>query len=432
MGLTISKKLLFGRLLAKSGDQAWDFALPLVLLFLFPGELRIAATYYFIIRLLHTFLLPKVASYIDQWDRWRAIRFGIILQLIGVLLGAVSIFFVAQINRDAISLIDPKILLISGLFTLGGLLSSLGSAFMDIAVANDLVPSSIPESEMSAFNSRFRQVDLFTEVTAPFLAGFVLLIDRENLTGFYILAIWNLISFFPELGLLNSIFKDRPDLKEKTIQVGSQLKVSIFKKFSQGWSVFFREKIALVSLAYAFLWLSVLSPHGVLLAAFLKDGWQLPEWGIGIFRGAGALFGLAATVLFPRVIQKYGLEKGSQKFIFFQSGTLILGLIAFMLSESLWAQIAFLGLILFSRVGLYGFSLGEMQIRQLEIKPEVRGQVNGFASALTGFATLILYGLGALLPETSDLRILVAGSVGFVCLAAVIYHIWFNKYSHRA
>ena len=39
-------RLLLGRLLTKSDDQAWDFTVPLVLLQLFPEELRVAALYF--------------------------------------------------------------------------------------------------------------------------------------------------------------------------------------------------------------------------------------------------------------------------------------------------------------------------------------------------------------------------------------------------
>lgn len=425
--LSLSHRLLFGRFLTRMGDQGWDFALPLVLLFLFPDQLRIAATYYFIVRLLHAVLLPRIAAYIDQWDRARAAKFGVYMQLIGVLVGSLSIYLFAHMNRAQFSWTQSSSLLLAISFVLGGALSSLGSAFMDIAVANDLVPSSIPAGEMAAFNSRLRQIDLATEVGAPFIAGFILLVGRGQLLGFYILAVWNLLSFFPELGLLNSIFRERPDLKNKTVAVTPQLKATLVQKLTRGWGAFFSEPVSLVCLAYAFLWLSVLSPHGVLLTAFLKDGWGFPEWGIGIFRGAGALFGLLATVLFPIVVKKYGLRAGSRKFIHFQSLTLLVALALFFSSEALWAQLGFLALVLFSRIGLYGFSLGEMQIRQLEIRPEVRGQVNGFASALTGVATLFLYGFGALLPKTEDFKILIVASVFFVGVATLVYNFWYFK-----
>lgn len=425
MTLSLSKKLMLGRLLTRSGDQAWDFSVPLVLLKIFPDQLRIAALYYLIAKLINVLSLPKIASLIDRLDRKKTARLGIFLQLIGVLIGAGSISVLSIFNWSEANWGSGLPIFAFGILIVGGFLASVGSSFMDIAISSDLVPSSLQPQELASFNSRLQQIDLFTEVASPVVAGFMLLITSPSpLMGFYLVALWNVISFFPELGILQSIFKERPDLVSKKITTANENKESIFRQLTNGWSAFFKEPIAPVALAYAFLWLSVLSPHGVLLAGFLKDAWKLPEWAIGSFRGAGAFFGLASTVVFPFAVKKLGLIKSTQRLIQFQSGMLILGLLCFYSSEYLWGQIGFLIFILLSRIGLYGFSLGEMQIRQTGINPAVRGQVNGFASALTGIATLFLYGAGALLPKTSDFRILVVGSVVCVCLGAFTYGRW--------
>jgi solute carrier family 40 (iron-regulated transporter), member 1 len=428
MILSLPKKLMLGRLLTRSGDQAWDFAVPLVLLKIFPDQLRIAALYYLLAKLLNVLLLPKLASLIDRLNRKTTARLGIILQLVGVLIGAGSIAVLATFNSTETNWGTLFSLVTFSSLVVGGFLASMGSSFMDIAISSDLVPSSLQPQELATFNSRMQQIDLFTEVASPVIAGFLLLVDSPTaLAGFYFVALWNIISFFPELGILQSIFRERPDLIEKKNVTSIESKQSLLQKLTGGWRAFFKEPIAPVALAYAFLWLSVLSPHGVLLAGFLKDSWKLPEWAIGSFRGAGAFFGLAATVVFPLIVKKLGLKKSTQSLIWFQSFMLLLGLLCFFSSENLWGRIGFLIFILFSRIGLYGFSLGEMQIRQTGINPEVRGQVNGFASALTGVATLFLYGAGALLPKTSDFRILVVGSVIFVCVGAFTYSRWLRR-----
>ncbi|MBC7370706.1 MAG: ABC transporter substrate-binding protein [Bdellovibrionaceae bacterium] len=419
--LDLKSKLLLGRLLTRSGDQAWDFAVPLVLLKLFPDQLRIAAFYYFLVRLAGVLILPKLASQIDRMNRFSAAKLGIFLQLVGVILGAASIagfYFVIHGELAA----PLAILFISLVF--GGILANLGSTFMDIAIANDLVPSGLAEAELTSFNSRLRQVDLLTEVGAPVIAGLLLLVDQPNLlAGFILIALWNVVSFFPELVLLKSVFNERPDLITKKVQTSEQAKTALWSKLTHGWRAFFREPIALAALAYSILWLSVLSPHGVLLTAYLKDGWQLPEWAIGAFRGGGAFFGLIATAIFPWAIRRWGLLNGTRNFIIYQTATVLIAL-AFFFSGGIAGQVGFLVFILLSRVGLYGFSLGETQIRQVGISPETRGEVNGFASALTGIATLVLYGAGALLPSTQDFQFLVIGSALFVALACAVYLVW--------
>lgn len=424
--LSLQSRILLGRLLTRSGDQAWDFAIPIVLLKLFPDQLRIVALYFFLAKLLNVFLIPKMASLIDRIDRLMAARIGMLLQLVGVIIGIGAIFSLTLLNKTAWYWSATLPLIIFTFLILGGVLSGLGSAFMDIAIANDLVPSSLEADELSKFNSRMRQTDLFTEVTAPVVAGFILLIDQPPLLGFYLIALWNVLSFIPELGLIQSILKDRPDLLHKIPTVTDQTRKSLLLKLTDGWRSFLREPVALVVIAYSFLWLSVLSPHGVLLSGFLKDGWRLPEWVIGTFRGAGAFFGLIATVIFPWVENKWGLLRGTKSFIIYQTIMLVIAL-GFFFADGMLGQAGFLIFILFSRVGLYGFSLGEMQIRQVGIAPSVRGEVNGFANALTGIATLGLYAAGALLPTTDDFRLLIVGSVVMVGLGCITYLVWLRK-----
>ncbi|MBX2994880.1 MAG: ABC transporter substrate-binding protein [Bdellovibrionaceae bacterium] len=429
--MTLTSRLLWGRFLTRSGDQAWDFAVPLTFLAILPGELRIAALYYFLVRLALVFFLPRLTRLIDEMDRYRVTKLGIFLQLAGVLIGFGAVL--------GLSLFGARELLLGGIpayasfvvMVFGGVLASLGSSFMDIAIANDLVPSSLNADQLGAFNSHLRQVDLATEVGAPILAGLLLLVGDANsaLIGFSLIALWNTVSFIPEYLLLRSIYHDRPDLLSKPPKIEESAKLNAFQKFALGWKQFAKEPVAMVVTAYSFLWLSVLSPHGVLLTAYLKDAWKLPEWEIGIFRGAGAIFGLAATVAFPVVIKKYGLVLGSGRFLFSQTAMVIAALL-FFLMDSRVGQIGFLLFVLLSRIGLYGFSMGEMQIRQLGIPPRVRGEVNGFAGSLTAIATLVLFGMGSALSETSDFKYLVLISVASVVAAFIIYGIWTRQENH--
>lgn len=412
-----SFKILLGRFLTRSGDQAWDFAVPLTLLKVFPDQIRIAAGYYLAVKLLHVLLMPRLASVIDRKSRIHVAYLGTILQLLGVVVGAVSLF---NINTGSDHLYFIFIIL-----GLAGLAGSMGSTLMNISVGNDLVPAAIHPSMITKFNSRMRQLDLFTEVSSPVLAGLLLIITHPSvpLFGFLLVALWNVVSFIPEMLILKSIFKSSPELLKEKTQTSATSKLSMLAKLKNGWTSFFRQPVAPAVGAYALLWLSVLSPHGVLLTGYLKDAWHLPEIVVGAFRGLGALFGLLSTILFPMIVAKFGLIKGSRSFILFQTAMVVFALIFFWIPTQI-GQYGFLMFILFSRVGLYGFSLGEMQIRQLGIAPHERGEVNGFADALTGVATLALFAFGTLLPSTSQFSILVAGSVGFVILGAVIFSSW--------
>lgn len=421
---SLSNRLLLGRFLTRSGDQAWDFAVPIVLLHLMPGQLRIAALYFLILRIATVLLLPRLSMLIDRIDRQSTAKIGMVLQLVGVLAGFFSVLYLPVEGHDHFSslLFIAMFLMLS----MSGVVAQLGSSFMDIAIANDLVPSAIAPDHLAGFNSRLRQVDLATEVASPIAAGILLLLTTAEypLLGFGFIALWNVVSFLPEYGILASIFKLNPHLRKKPV-VLSPGTTSIFARLRNGWLTFFREPVAPVMIAYALLWLSVLSPHGVLLTAYLKDGWNTPEWMIGIFRGMGAVFGLAATILFPVLLKRMSVERTSLIFLSLQTVAVVVSLGFFLIAGPI-GEIGFLICILLSRIGLYGFSLGEMQIRQVEIAPHSRGQVNGFASALTALATIGLYGAGVALPSTEDFRLLVIFSVTFVALALAVYAFWFR------
>jgi iron-regulated transporter 1 len=263
--MTLKARLLLGRFLTRSGDQAWDFAVPIVLLKLFPGQLRVAALYFLVAKLLNVIVLPKLAALIDKLDRLTAARIGILLQFIGVVIGATAVYALSTTVGDGFDWANLKVETAFAALVFGGLISSLGSAFMDIAIANDLVPSSVAPDELPQFNSRLRQLDLFTEVSSPVVAGLLLAISQPPLLGFFLVAIWNLASFLPELLLIQSVLRDQPTLKQKSIVIAERTKRSMLQNLTGGWRAFFREPVALVALAYSFLWLSALSPHGVLL-----------------------------------------------------------------------------------------------------------------------------------------------------------------------
>lgn len=421
------RSLLLSRLLTRSGDQAWDFAIPISLLILFPDQLQLAAIYYFLVRLGHVLLTPIAATLIDHHERPLIAKWGILSQAIAVVveLGTMWMLMVAAKGHFQWT---SETSAWFAVMTFAGLSSSMGATIMNIAVANDIVPAAVSKDRLAIFNSHLRQVDLLTEVLSPIVAGLLLLLSSKEtpLLGLFAIVIWNVLSFVPEYGILMSVFKDRPELVKK-VSIPVQATESIFLKLADGWRSFFKEPVAPVVACYALLWLSVLSPHGVLLTAFLKGGWNMPELTIGVFRGLGALFGISATFLFPRILKDGNLLQTSRNFLLFQALMVALALICFFQGDRV-GQYGFLVCILFSRIGLYGFSLGEEQIRQIWIPEGVRGRVNGFASALTGIATLVLYGAGAKFSTPQEYSILVVGSVVCIGMGAVCFSIWTSSH----
>ncbi|MCM2349442.1 MAG: MFS transporter [Bacteriovoracaceae bacterium] len=412
--MKIENKILLSRFLTRSGDQAWDFAVPLILIEMFPSNMKLAFVYFFTTKLGTVLFMPYVGRVIDKLQRRNALVLGIGLQVFSVLISAFIIYYLNK-NIESINFIVFIVLLVMGV------VSAIGTNTMDIAVASDLVPSALTKDRLPFFNSRLRQLDLLTEVTSPIVAGLLLLITFANFQhfGFYLIVAWNVLSFYPEYVLLNQILNQHPNLNEK--QVVPQLsKISFMMKLKLGWHTFIHQPVAIVIFSYALLWLTVLSPHGVILTAFLKGGWSLSEPLIGVFRALGAVFGLYATFLYPKLHRRFGVLRTGKIFISFQAVMVSLALFSFFIEGSIF-QLLFLLFILLSRVGLYGFGLSETELRQISIPEDLRGEINGVASALTGLATLLIFGFGILFSSVEKFQYLVIISTFAVIFAALIF-----------
>jgi iron-regulated transporter 1 len=298
-----------------------------------------------------------------------------------------------------------------------GAISNLGSSLMDISVGFDLAVDVLPEKELTLFNSRLKRLDLLTEVSAPVFAGLAmtLLHEKSGLYGFSLIALLNVLTFIPEYYLLSSIQSLR-DYKEKIVSLPKSKNFLV--EFYDSLKKLRGKSYAIVIVSYAFLWFSVLSPHGVLLTSYLKDGAKASEFTIGVFRGAGALFGLIPTFLFAFAKEKFGLIKASRSFILFQFICVLLSVICFYKLENIYV---FLMLILFSRIGLYGFSIGETELRQVLIPKEKRGEVNGIANSITGMATVGLFFMGSFLGDTANFGTMIIISVTAVFISLLLF-----------
>lgn len=411
-------KILLSRFLTRFGDQAWDFAIPLVLISLFPGQLQNVAGYYLVSKIAQFFINPIVLRWIDHLPRLRVYQLGIGSQTISVLLTWIIILLFSQ---NLLLKSESIFWLIYLSLAIVGIVGSLGATLMEISVGYDLAADQIHPNELPVFNSRLKRVDLITEVTAPIFAGVLLMIPQMSgwSIGFSLVAILNFVTFVPEYILLSSI----QGIDQKKSLQPSELQSNPIQEFKAGFRYFKDQSYVVPMLAYAFLWLSVLSPHGVLLAGYLKDSGNISELNISIFRGLGAFFGMIPTFLFPVLNKKFGLVKTSKILLGFQTFCVLFGAIAFQWGGQN-ALIIFLVMILFSRIGLYGFSIAESEARQLYIPASQRGRINGVGVSLTSFATLILFGIGTLLPQSNDFTVLVWLSAGSVLIGFVILLKW--------
>lgn len=412
-------KILISRFLTRFGDQAWDFAVPITLMHIYPGQIQYIAILYLISKIAQIVLGPWVLSKIDQTSRLSIYKLGIGSQTLA-LISMWGLILFASIsksnNQEYSNVVNGSVFFILALL---GAISNLGSSLMDVSVGFDLAVDVLEKKEMPVFNSRLKRIDLFTEVSAPVFVGLIATLLNSNayLYGFSFVAMLNVLTFIPEYLLLKTI--DSVNFHKEKVATEVKVSINFVKDFIDALKKLKNKPYTYVIISYALLWLSVLSPHGVLLTSYLKDGTHTSELVIGIFRGAGAIFGLIPTFMFANLRSRFGLYKTSNYFLAFQFLTVLVAGISFYLANNIYI---FLVLILFSRIGLYGASIGEIELRQLMIPANKRGEVNGVANSITSMATVILFLLGSLLSETSQFGILIGISIIAVFAALIVFN----------
>jgi iron-regulated transporter 1 len=412
--MSIQSKILFSRFLTRFGDQAWDFAVPLVLIQLFPGQIQLVSFLYLFSKIVQVFKGPSFQKKIDHKDRLSIYKIGIGYQTIAMFFMwlLISLLFINQINHTFLQ----RILIFLAFGALSAM-ANLGSSLMDTSVGFDLAVDLLDQNELTEFNSRLKRLDLLTEVTAPIFTGLILslFMVKSDLIGFTLIALLNLFTFLPEFLLLRSV----PNInKGKEVLSKDSEEKSFIETLKISYSELKGKSYTPVIISYALLWLSILSPHGVLLTSYLKDGAKVSEFTIGLFRGAGAVFGLIPTFLYPILKSKMGITKASRLLLTTQFVCVFFAGISFYFVNS--SIYPFLILILFSRIGLYGYSIGETELRQALIPREKRGIVNGVANSITSLATLVLFFLGTVFGSFNNFGILIAISIISIALGLII------------
>lgn len=394
-------KILLSRFLTRFGDQAWDFAVPIILIQIFPHRINLIALFFLLSKLINIIIGPFLLKRIDHTARLKIYKIGIGTQVLAMIF-SFPILMMWQEGKNLDEFFIIPFVILTGLHAW----ANLGATLMDVAIGLDLAVDSIQKEELSIFNGRLKRLDLITEVTAPVITGLILTLSTPILPslGLLIIALINLATFIPEYFLLRSVI--RSNGIDKIVTTPSKSGFNL-KDFSLALKNLRHAPYTPVILAYTFLWFSVLSPHGVLLTSYLKDTGALSEVNLGFFRSAGALFGIIPTFIFTPLRTRFGLLLACNLLLLSQGIFVTIAQMAFSFNH----MTLFLIFILFSRIGLYGFSIGEVEVRQSLIPPHKRGEINGIANSLTNLATLFIFLLGILITKTDSFNILVSISV---------------------
>lgn len=245
---------------------------------------------------------------------------------------------------------------------------------------------------------------------------------------------------FPEVVLLKHVYRSSPSLQQPKSPAGptengadgsrGYLAVAkgLLRQAAAGWRLYVRQPVFTAALSLALLYFTVFS-FGFLMVGFLIWSGE-SEVRISIFRGLGALCGLAATAVFPWLHAKLGLHRAGTWGVCYQLGWLLLSAAPILLHARYDRPAATPhGLLLLllatgvaaSRTGLWILDLSVTQQIQEGVAVQDLGTVNGVQSSMNSFCEILVFAIGLAMPRPQDFRWLMLMSLAASALAAALY-----------
>jgi len=327
-----------------------------------------------------------------------------------------------------------------GVFTSFGVVEKLGTLLSDVSVKREWAPQLFDKATQPKVNSAMSQIDLTTEVVGPFCAGLLITLGATGAVqrrvpmlsaeefGFVVTGLLNALSFWPQLALLRSIYRShseflQPVPPDKVAQRSGPVPQS------GSWGTWMRHPggLQFLSVSYALLYLTVLSPHGVLLTAYLMVR-RASAWQLSLFRGAGALLGVMGAFARPRLGSCLGNRLADSLSVCWLAAWMLVAFGSFQAAGSSVGLTApllvFCAAVCLGRPGLYSFELGILNQEQELVDKGHRSAIGAIDSALTSLATMVMFVSGMVLNQAPDFGVLVAGSSVFVAAGAAVYLSW--------
>ncbi|CAK9106431.1 unnamed protein product [Durusdinium trenchii] len=426
----VYRKLLLSHGITRLATQAWFFIAPLVLLRFTPGRLEGPAVWGLATMLGSALLTPPLGAWADRMDRCWVVTLGVSAQALAVL-GSTWV-----LALDAVQSGSGAALPALGAFTCFSVLEELASSLSDVVVKRDWAPRLFEGERLRRANSMMSQIDLWSKALGPFLAGLLMTLLGDAF-GFVAVGLLNVLSFPPQLLLLRSIYTERVSQLQPLPKEVHEAKPLTAK--SAAWRAWLDHPsgIQFLGISYSLLYLTVLSPAGPFLTAHLAQ-WQVSSLQLSLFRGAGALVGVAGVMVYPFAQDLLGPQLADAVFALWLATWILLALDTFHQAVSAGgaspALLIFMCAVCLARPGLYGFELGLLNTQQDLSDARHRSAIGAVDSALVSLATLAMYGSGLVLSRPEQFVVLVDMSTLFVSLGVGTYLMWmllYHSHKHR-
>lgn len=420
--------------LASFGERLWGFAVPMLLATMYPKNMWPAATLAFIETISGFLCGPTVGALLDRSERLVIMRIALIAQNVSIVVASGCFYVLVWLDLGSAESVPYD----KWTFWLPMICLYVVAAFNSIAALADSVSIKkiwVPaicsgnDDLLRSTNASMRRINLLCEVGAPLAFGSLLsFLPQQNAIGVSLLVVvlWNVASFVPELVTLQAIYARVPSLSQPAPNAGQSPQNRVHE-IIRGWRSYSKHPVFLASLAYVLLFVTVLMP-GVLMTSFLIF-WKIEQWEIAVFRGLCAITGILATMIATPVMKRVGIVRAGVIFSWFQWAFLVPATVAVFLPSFgfVWGIYVFMGMVILSRMGLWGFDLVEVHLMQTCVSTTEAGSINSVEYSATQLASMLPYIVGIFSNDPQHFVWLVVGSSLSILCAAILFTVWATR-----
>ncbi len=439
--------------------RVFEFGFVLFLVDLFPNTLWPSSLFSLCSCLSGILGASKVASIVENGERLHIVRESIFIQRTAVLLPTVVLLTThvfAHMNPGgeespikASHILTMKYLSLAFVIC-GGCIERLCQIANKISIARDWLVTIAAHDDkfLMELNVKLRGIDLFCKLVGP---TFISLLAGVSIRySMLFIIVMNIISNYLEYFSIKKVYqlvpalqipKHKPDIINESASTSTSTSTCTNNtvsnneshdnhgQFLQNVHTFTHSLMCLPTLAYAMLYLTVLS-FGNQTIAFLLSFDDINSLTVGCLKAVSTIFELSATVITPKLVNSVGLVNTgmysiSSEFIF-----LCPILIGFVLNLPYrhWLLCLFVPL---SRVGLWGYDLVIQNMVQLYITDDSqRSQFSAIEESLIGTFELSGYLMTLILHKPDMFEYPVFVSISSVGIGMIIFSIFVVKWKN--
>lgn len=406
--------LYLSHFLSAWGIRAFEFLVSLVLVQLYNDSLFMVALFGLLDSLAIVLSSPYLGRYVDRSERYSAASNMYFWQNIGTFVS--SLGFWILLHRDE-KKDGPVGVSFAVLCILSACISSVGAMGSCISVEREWTKSICGSNDgniLTRMNAIMKRIDLICLICSPIAVG-ILLETLGYMICLVTMCLYNIIAWVLECYALKSAIEYNQLLNQpvkKNNDAGGVRKVADLGLQDQ-LTVYMNQPFTYYAISLAMTYMTVIS-FGSTMTAFLAFS-GVGEAILSLFRGFGAVCGVSATLIFPRISLTLGLEKTAMYSIIGQA-LLVFGAVASMivLNSTHVANIVLLLFLSISRLFLWLFDLSVNQVIQENASNGTIGTVFGAQTALQYTFQTIAYTLTLLWPDPKQFLTLMIISVVFI------------------